>query len=240
MTSEETIEGRRRSARRRGPSKVQLIYQQIVDAILAQRLPPSTRLAEEALSEIFDVSRTLIRQALLRLAHENLIELRPNRGAVVSCPGVDEARDVFRARHVIEAAIMRLAAAHADAGRLVELDAIVAHERAFFERGERGGGLRMSNDFHLMLAEIAGNKPLAKFLGELVPRSALVIALYERPGHRACSFDEHAQLIDVIRRRDVERAALLMQEHLHRCEAKLDLDRCSGETLDLRSVLAGA
>ena len=75
-----------------------VVYEHIFDAILEQRLAPGTKLSEEALGEIFGVSRTIIRRALLRLSHEQVVSIRPNRGAVVAAPSVEEARQIFAAR----------------------------------------------------------------------------------------------------------------------------------------------
>ena len=82
-----------------------IVYAHIFEAILEQRLAPGTKLSEEALGEIFGVSRTIIRRALSRLAHEGVVLLRPNRGAVVASPSVEEARQVFLARRLVERAI---------------------------------------------------------------------------------------------------------------------------------------
>ena len=79
-----------------------IVYAHIFEAILEQRLAPGTKLSEEALGEIFGVSRTIIRRALSRLAHESVVLLRPNRGAVVASPSVEEARQVFMARRLVE------------------------------------------------------------------------------------------------------------------------------------------
>ena len=68
----------------------QFIYHQIFDAILAQRLLPGTKLTEDELAGIFDVSRAVVRRALLRLSHERIVDIRPNRGAVVASPSLRE------------------------------------------------------------------------------------------------------------------------------------------------------
>lgn len=90
-----------------------IVYAHIFEAILEQRLAPGTKLSEEALGEIFGVSRTIIRRALSRLAHESVVLLRPNRGAVVASPTVEEARQVFFSRRMVERAITELAVQHA-------------------------------------------------------------------------------------------------------------------------------
>src|SRR5690625_7524086 len=77
--------------RRDVPSDV-AIYQAMADAIFEQRLAPGTKLAEDALGDIFDVSRTVVRKALYRLASEKVVEISPNRGARVASPSVQDDR----------------------------------------------------------------------------------------------------------------------------------------------------
>src|SRR5688572_32635771 len=82
------------------------VYERIWNAIMDHSLPPETRLVEERLCEIFGLGRTRLRQVLQRLAHEGVVTLMPNRGAMVSKPSVREAREVFASRRVIEAGIV--------------------------------------------------------------------------------------------------------------------------------------
>lgn len=83
------------------------VVSSIYDAVMDHRLPPGTRLTESTFSKHFKVSRTIVRKALFRLAQKNIVELRPNRGAIVAQPSVEETRDVFKARQIIESAIIR-------------------------------------------------------------------------------------------------------------------------------------
>ena len=94
-----------RNGKSRTGTQDEIVYAHIFDAILEQRLAPGTKLSEEALGEIFGVSRTIIRRALSRLAHEQVVLLRPNRGAVVASPIIDEARQILFARRTVERAI---------------------------------------------------------------------------------------------------------------------------------------
>jgi DNA-binding GntR family transcriptional regulator len=93
---------RPRRAAMNGASSAQ-VYEQIWSAIIDNSLPPATRLVEERLCEIFGVGRTRLRQVLQRLAHERVVTLMPNRGAMVAKPSVREAKEVFTARRVLEA-----------------------------------------------------------------------------------------------------------------------------------------
>src|SRR5687767_9864669 len=95
---------KRAAAPARVPTDEEIVTQ-IVTAISHQRLPPGTKLGEEKLGAIFGVSRPRIRQVLFRLHAANLITLSRNRGAFVARPTPTEAREVFEARRVVEAAI---------------------------------------------------------------------------------------------------------------------------------------
>ncbi|UVE16413.1 GntR family transcriptional regulator [Pseudomonas sp. LS44] len=214
-----------------------VVYAHIFDAILEQRLAPGTRLSEEALGEIFGVSRTIIRRALSRLAHEGVVLLRPNRGAVVASPSVDEARQIFYARRMVERAITELAVEHATTEQIAELRQMVEDEQTSFSRGDRGAGIRLSGEFHLKLAEAAKNTPLISFQRSLVSQTSLIIAQYESGGRSHCSYDEHNELLDAIQARDVTKAVSLMMHHMDHIDSKLNLDEESASD-DLHAVFS--
>ncbi|ARU88762.1 GntR family transcriptional regulator [Pseudomonas sp. M30-35] len=214
-----------------------VVYAHIFDAILEQRLAPGTKLSEEALGEIFGVSRTIIRRALSRLAHEGVVLLRPNRGAVVASPSVEEARQIFYARRMVERAITELAVQYATIDQLNELRQMVEDEQTSFSRGDRGAGIRLSGEFHLKLAEAAKNAPLVSFQRSLVSQTSLIIAQYESGSRSHCSYDEHNQLIDAIEARDTERAVNLMMHHMDHIDSKLNLDEDSASD-DLHAVFS--
>jgi DNA-binding GntR family transcriptional regulator len=212
------------------------VYAELYDAILEQRLAPGTKLPEDGLGEIFGVSRTVVRKALFRLAHEELIRFRPNRGAIVASPTVEEAAQVFEARRVVESALVRKVFGAITPEGLQSLKDVVSEERAAHERGDRAGWIRLSGEFHLRLAEIAGNRVLGEYLKALVSRTSLIISLYERPGNSACSFDEHASFLIALEANDLKRALTLMERHLEACEARLNTEE---QTLsrDLAAIL---
>ncbi|MEQ4224673.1 MULTISPECIES: GntR family transcriptional regulator [Pseudomonas syringae group] len=214
-----------------------IVYAHIFDAILEQRLAPGTRLSEEALGEIFGVSRTIIRRALSRLGHEGVVLLRPNRGAVVASPSVEEARQVFFARRMVEKAITELAVEHATAAQLAQLRQMVSDERDSFSRGDRGAGIRLSGEFHLQLAVAARNAPLISFQRSLVSQTSLIIAQYETGNRTHCSYEEHNQLIDAIEARDAALAVELMMHHMDHIDSKLNLDEDASSD-DLQAVFS--
>ncbi|MBI6768078.1 GntR family transcriptional regulator [Pseudomonas syringae] len=237
----------RRLGLSRNVTQDDIIYEHVFDAILEQRLAPGTKLSEEALGEIFGVSRTIIRRALSRLGHEGVVLsrlghegvvlLRPNRGAVVASPSVEEARQVFFARRMVEKAITQLAVEHATAEQLAELRQMVSDERDSFARGDRGAGIRLSGEFHLQLAVAARNAPLISFQRSLVSQTSLIIAQYETGNRTHCSYDEHSQLIDAIEARNAALAVELMMHHMDHIDSKLNLDEDSASD-DLHAVFS--
>lgn len=227
----------RRLGLSRNVTQDDIVYEHVFDAILEQRLAPGTKLSEEALGEIFGVSRTIIRRALSRLGHEGVVLLRPNRGAVVASPSVEEARQVFFARRMVEKAITQLAVEHATAEQVAELRQMVSDERDSFARGDRGAGIRLSGEFHLQLAVAARNAPLISFQRSLVSQTSLIIAQYEIGNRTHCSYDEHSQLIDAIEARNAALAVELMMHHMDHIDSKLNLDEDSTSD-DLHAVFS--
>src|SRR5258708_17811288 len=82
------------------------VYERIYQAVVEHRLMPGTKLSEERVAELFSVSRTQVRGALARLAAEQLVTVYPNRGAFVTTPTADEARDVLGVRKTLEPAVV--------------------------------------------------------------------------------------------------------------------------------------
>ncbi|MGC8120989.1 GntR family transcriptional regulator [Marinobacter sp. VGCF2001] len=213
------------------------IYAHLFDAILEHRLAPGIKLSEEALGEIFGVSRTIIRRELLQLAHEGVVSMRPNRGAMVANPTIEEARQILQARRIIEKAVTELAAQNATKEQVQQLRQMIQEEKACFDRGETGTAIRLSGEFHLRLAEVAGNKPLIGFQRSLVSQTSLIIAQYERVTVSHCSFDEHTELVDAIAAGDARKASDLMMHHMDHIEAKLHFEDES-TSQDLHSIFS--
>ena len=162
-------------------------YDAIYEAVMDQRLVPGTRLTEASLCEIFGVSRAVVRMALLRLAHDRIVTLTPNRGAAVARPSVQETRDVFELRRLVESAAMEAVAERALPRELEALRPLVKQEHAAFERGDVQHWIRLSRDFHLRLLALAKNAVLGEVGRDLVTRSLLMTALYMPPGQASCA-----------------------------------------------------
>ena len=215
------------------------IYAAIHEAVLDHRLAPGTKLKEVALAELFGVTRAVIRKVLARLAHTRLVDLRPNRGAVVASPTVEESRDLFAARSAIEGAIVKHLAAAATRAQLRELRALHRAEFDAYERGDTRHGLKLSVEFHRVLSRMAGNSVLAEFLDQLLSRTPLVVLAHQGPDtENVCSTDEHSEILDALSAGDAQRAASTMQAHLDALLARLNLRAKAGRRdADLAEIL---
>ena len=213
------------------------IAESITTAIVERRLMPGTKLAEQQIADVFKVSRTLVRQALMQLSRDHLITLAPARGARVAEPGIDEARQVFEARNLLEVALVRRAASELGAPQIAELRTHLAAEAAALQRTDVPGRTRLLADFHVVLARLLGNEVLASMLADLVSRSSLIALMYQSTHSAGHSAAEHVAIVDALAARDARAAARLMQSHLRNVERNL---RLHPRVPDLRSALLPA
>ena len=212
----------------------QRIADSITTAIVERRLMPGTKLAEQRIADIFKVSRTLVRQALMQLSRDRLITLEPARGARVAEPGIEEAKQVFETRNMLEAAMIRRAATEFTDAQIGELRAHLRAESLVLQRTDVSGRTRLLADFHVVIAQMLGNQVLARLLGDLVSRCALIALMYQSAHSAEHSAAEHVAIVDALARRDARAAVKLMERHLHNVERNLRLDP---RAPDLGSVL---
>lgn len=215
----------------------QPIYVAVSEAVLDQRLAPGTRLTEGSFVALFGVSRTIVRMALLRLAHDHIVTLKPNHGATIASPSPEETRAVFEARRMIECAALPAVIAHGAPRQLEHLRTLVRHEDAAFHAGEVRSWIRLSGEFHRRLVALARNPVILHYTNELVMQSLLMTALYMPRGQTVCATDEHLLLIDAVAAKDERRAVRLMRAHLDACEARLALDQEAVRPTDLATAL---
>jgi DNA-binding GntR family transcriptional regulator len=196
---------------------------QILDAIADRRLPPGTKLAEDELSRIFDVSRERVRRILLVLSQHGIVQLEPNRGAFVAVPTIRERHDAFQLRNLLERHVVTVLCAQKRAVRtsiVKSLRSHIADEREAIAAGDRALQVRLSGDFHLKLAAFTSNLLLLRALRDVMTRMSLALAA-QSPlvSELDCSINEHQPLVDAIEAGDTELAVRLMQEHLAHVES---------------------
>jgi len=219
------------------PSTTPSIVEALTRAIVDHRLQPGTKLAEQKLADHFGVSRTLVRQALFQLVQKHLVKMEPARGAFVAAPTVDEARQVFQVRRLLEAEMVREFLRKATPAKLRALREHMAREKAAMAGKDASERQQLLGDFHVRMAELADNAVLAQILGDLVSRSSLITLMYQRDSFTAHSQEEHVELVKALAAKDEKRAVKLMQDHLQHVEESLAFDR-PVPTHDIAQALA--
>jgi DNA-binding GntR family transcriptional regulator len=200
------------------------IVEAVTSAIVERRLMPGTKLVEQQIADIFEVSRTLVRQALNQLSRDHLVTLEPARGAFVAQPSVQEARQVFEVRAMVEAAMMRQLCARITDEQIAELRRHLRAESEAVARPDVSGRTRLLADFHVLLARMLGNEVLAQLLADLLSRCSLIALMYQSSHSAEHSQDEHVAIVDALERRDARAAARLMESHLDHVERNLRLN----------------
>lgn len=214
------------------------IYARIFEAIVDHQLMPGTHLKEDELCEIFEIGRTRARAVLSRLASDHVVEIVANRGAFVAKPTIDEAREVFRARRLIEGYLVRRAAERCDENIRKVLEQHLCHEQAARDALDMGALIRRCGRFHQVLAKQADSPIMGRFLRELIARSSLILAIYEARPADECEMGEHRELTALVVAGRAEEAVALMERHLDGIEGRLDLMPHPQRNADLRSLLS--
>ncbi|MBU9812612.1 GntR family transcriptional regulator [Rahnella sp. C60] len=214
------------------------IYNALVKSIVEHQLLPGSKLPEEALAEVFSVSRTGIRRVLQRLAAVQLVTLLPKRGAHVTTPDAEESRDVFATRKILECANLPLVIAHCQSPHLVALKKLVQEEKRAHDERNGAAAIRLSAAFHVQLQAISGNKVLTESVSQLTLRSSLAIAAWGAPWQQGCRCHDHDDLIELLKKRDVAGLTASMAHHFDSIVASLHFEQHSGQIPDFAQIFA--
>lgn len=192
-----------------------MVYAILHEAILSGILPPGQRLGEELLAALFDVSRTPVREALLRLETTGLAHRVPRRGLIVARITPQEIVEVYVVRENLDGLAAYLAAQRATPSDVATLRAINEE----FARAARAGKMVAMADlnlrFHEAIAHIARNSLLLQFLTQIHHRVRRIPGTtFQHPGRAASAVEEHASIVEAIQARDAERARQLAAESM--------------------------
>jgi DNA-binding GntR family transcriptional regulator len=208
----------------------------IVDAILAGRLRPGARLGEQALGGVFGVSRTVVREALIRLETRGLVHVSPRRGWFVIEPSLDDVLASFQARRAIETGII-LTTTVFTAEAIAAMREHIATERAAILTDDVAHRSFLLADFHVCMVESLGNPILADILRDLTARTVLIASLYQSKQDATRATDEHEQLTNLLAEGRFDAAARLMISHIDYVEASLAKQIDKDPLVDLRVAL---
>jgi DNA-binding GntR family transcriptional regulator len=213
------------------------ISDRLLDAILAKKLEPGCRLGEQQLAELFSCSRTIIREALVRLETRGLVSVSARRGWYLLAPTARQVAEAFEARLVIETGQLRGARPLGEAELRLLRDHLQRQSKAI--RGS-DTGLRsfLLGDFHVCLARCLGNGLLAKALRDLTVRTALTATHHQTKDEALRSFDEHVAIVTALEAQDMPLAEKRMGVHLRTWKEKLRPSSGSDPLATLRRALS--
>jgi DNA-binding GntR family transcriptional regulator len=176
-------------------------YAHLKQRILSRDYAGGSLLTEGEVADAVGVSRTPVREAMLRLSAEGLLRLYPKRGALVVSVGVDEVRDILEARELIETHAVELVLDLADDVLLDQLEDRLEDMRRYVQRRDVQGFIQADRDFHRAMVAAGGNAILTKLYDSLRDRQLLMGAVLMRgaPGRTASAVDEHAQILEAMR-----------------------------------------
>ncbi len=201
------------------------MYRTIFDSVLNQRLKPGTKLPEASLCDLFSTTRFVVRKVLQQLANDHVVDLQPNRGARIIMPSPEEAQQVFETRRALESAIVGLATQRATKEDLADLRRQLGKEHSAMHKVDQVTWARMASSFHHRVARLARSPILERYLGEILSRFSLIVALYELPDNPSCEHDEHERIVDCMERGDAAGAVRWMELHLRDLESNIVVKR---------------
>jgi DNA-binding GntR family transcriptional regulator len=200
----------------------QRVFDALRDDILRLRLKPGAHIEEAALEKRFKVSRTPVREALIRLAAAGLVTLLPNRGAQVAQIDISEVPQFFEALDICQRLVLRLAGVRRNDDDLARLDALNGEFAAAAKRHDVVAMSEINHDFHVAMGAACGNKYVRELYEDLLSvglrlaRSAFTTGLTEQAPERGY-YDEvvgqHRDMIDAIRRQDADAGEALGRAH---------------------------
>ena len=185
----------------------------IASLIVNERLQPRQKLSEAGLATKLGVGRTLIREALRRLAFAGIVTLHRNRGAFVADPSLTEVQQAYAARRLIEGEVVNDVCRHCTAHDIRALRKHLERQIEAQASGDRGRFVQLLTEFHSLLASLGENRLLESFVQQLAAKTSLAVLLYDGEPP-ACAIEEHAALIDLMAAGDAEGAKELMNRHL--------------------------
>lgn len=193
----------------------QSVYDALAEMIVTRELSPGEHLVEQDLATQLGVSRQPVREALHRLQTEGFVELRPAQGAFVHVPTDAEADDLLAVRCLLEAESARLAARLATPEQVERLQELQRAGEKALAKDDQEGLVSANAALHDYVVVMSGNSVLADLIASVERR----VRWYYSPIARTRgkdSWDEHAELIDAIARRNSRRAGDLMRRHTER------------------------
>jgi DNA-binding GntR family transcriptional regulator len=193
------------------------VYERLRDEIVSGELAADTALVQEQVAERLGVSRTPVRDALNRLAHENLVTWLPGNGYIVNALQPDDIAEVYQVRQSLETLALRLACGHHNQAQLTRLAATIEDMTAA-DPADAATQFELNRTFHMSLVEPCGNALLLRLIDTLWnhPVNRRITRSYVHDaGNVALMVSEHEALLDAARTGNEERLISLATQHMY-------------------------
>jgi DNA-binding GntR family transcriptional regulator len=188
----------------------------IRQAIIHGRVAPGQRLKEEELAQQLGLSRTPIREALLVLQSEGLVETAPNRGATVRAYDIPDLEDIYELRALLEGQAARRAATRIDATALEQLRASCARFEQLVDGSDVRALVAENAFFHDTILAVAASERLTGMVRQVIAMPLVYQSyIWYSPEQTTASYHYHRQLTNALERADAQRAEFIMREHLY-------------------------
>ncbi|MEU3445911.1 GntR family transcriptional regulator [Streptomyces thermolilacinus] len=199
------------------PPAAERVYAHVKEAVLDRRIEGGTLLTEGELAQAVGVSRTPVREALLKLEMEGLLKLYPKKGALVLAVSAQEIADVVETRLLVEEFAVRKAVP-LPGPLLARLEELLTEQRQHAREGDLRAVAVTDRCFHAEIVRHAGNQILSKLYDQLRDRQLRMgVAVMEaHPDRVAKNIAEHAEILDALRAGDAEGAARCVRAHVSR------------------------
>ncbi|MGW0393131.1 GntR family transcriptional regulator [Streptomyces sp. NPDC003042] len=202
------------------PTAADRVYHHVKQGVLERRYEGGTLLTEGEVAEAVGVSRTPVREALLRLETEGLLKLYPKKGALVLPVSAQEITDVLETRLLVEEFTVRRAVP-APPGLLERLAALIDEQRRHADDGDLAALIAADRCFHAEIVRSAGNQILSRLYDQLRDRQLRmgVALLHAHPDRVERTLAEHTEILDALRAGDGRAAAAAVRGHIGRVGA---------------------
>ncbi|MGN6468070.1 MAG: GntR family transcriptional regulator [Rhizobiaceae bacterium] len=194
-------------------SRSQAIADILTRAIIDHRLVPGCKLGERELAEIFDVSRIVVRQALIRLADDGLASIERNRGAFVAKPSLQEALEIYDALTLVEQGVAAQLSDRLGPAGWAELRQHVERQRQAVAAGNNGLADVLGQEFHTVFVRLSRNKVMQEIHAQLVRRTTLLRSLITADFDYCNLLDDHARVVDLLEKKRLKQAMELIDNH---------------------------
>ncbi|MFB4268257.1 GntR family transcriptional regulator [Nonomuraea sp. GTA35] len=210
-------------ARRRPPTAQQFVLGELRRAITTGRLRPGTPIRQDALAEELQVSRVPLREALKTLEGEGLVTYKPHKGYCVAMLSLDDLREVYRIRELLEEEAVRAAVARLTDDDLHRIEAAQEAVERAAAAGDVAAMATANRTFHMTLFDCAGMPRLARLIRTLWDTTDAYRSMYYGDaGNRERVVKEHRAALDALRRRSADEAVTTLNVHRDRAVAELE------------------